>query len=175
MSDATNPPEFPAGPLATVAHPNPEQIAGLIARIEMLPGRLRSLLIHVPESRQGLRYRHWTIRQIINHLADSHTNAIVRFKWALSEDSPTIKLYRQWEWSQLPDGDDPALETIDFLESLHARWCRLLRKLARGDFQRTYRQPETGKVYSLGEALSVYAWHGDHHSAQIEWVLQNRP
>src|SRR5262245_58557671 len=97
-------------------------------------------------------------------------NGFIRFTWALTEEATVIKLYKQWEWSQLPDAHADPQDALDLLSALHRRWATLLTSMSESDFQRTYQQPETGRVYSLGEALVVYAWHGEHHSAQIRWL-----
>ena len=52
---------------------------------------LRNLVGGLPDERLNVRYRNWTIRQIVHHLADSHVNSYVRFQWALTEDRPTTR------------------------------------------------------------------------------------
>jgi len=99
---------------------------------------------------------------------DSHLNAYVRFKLALTEDQPTIKPYDEARWAELSDTRTvaPAV-SLDLLESLHARWVGLLRALAADDYRRTFHHPEHGRPLTLDEVLGMYAWHGQHHVAHI--------
>jgi hypothetical protein len=116
------------------------------------------------------KYRNWTIRQIIHHLADSHVNAYVRFRLALTEDAPKIKPYDETRWAELPDAKSEDVElSLRLLEAIHARWARLLHAMSDADFSRAYKHPEFNATYKLSEALGSYAHHGRHHVGQIRW------
>jgi uncharacterized damage-inducible protein DinB len=120
-------------------------------------------------------YRNWTVRQIVHHLADSHVNSYVRFKWALTEDLPTIKAYDEGRWAGLDDSRSGDVRApLALLHGLHARWVQLLRSMSDGQFARCFVHPETGRTVSLGEALCYYAWHGEHHTAQVLWLRRQR-
>ncbi len=109
----------------------------------------------------------WTVRQVVHHLPDSHMNSYIRFKLALTEDTPTIRAYEQDRWAQLEDGRNGPVElSLDMLDALHRRWIYLLRSLESEDFGRSFLHPELGPV-SLWTNLAYYAWHGRHHIAQI--------
>jgi hypothetical protein len=113
------------------------------------------------------------VRQIVHHLADSHMNAFVRFRLALTEDRPTIKPYDETRWAELSDTTAAdAMLSVRLLEALHARWGMLLRGLSDAEFARSYIHPEYGKEFRLDEALGLYAHHCQHHAAQIAWVLE---
>jgi hypothetical protein len=141
----------------------------LILQIEEAPAQLRRAVEGLTSGQIDTPYREggWTIRQVVHHLPDSHLNAYVRFKLALTETEPTIKPYDEARWAELADathGDLPV--SLDLLTSLHRRWVHLLRGLANEQFARTFRHPELG-VQSLDRSLSLYAWHGRHHVAHI--------
>jgi hypothetical protein len=103
----------------------------------------------------------------VHHLPDSHMNAYVRFKLALTENEPTIKPYAENLWAQLPDSQSTSLETsLVLLDSLHDRFVRLLRSLTPEQWKRSFRHPELG-VVPLEKNLALYAWHGRHHVAHI--------
>jgi hypothetical protein len=103
-------------------------------------------------------------------VADSHVNSYVRFKWTLTEEQPTIKAYDEGRWAALEDTRRGAIDApLAFLDGLHARWVQLLRSMTGEQFARSFIHPETGKAISLNAALSYYAWHGKHHTAQILW------
>lgn len=168
-------PQNPAGAFAPEENYGPRRQAELIAVIEAAPTALRTAVAALSEEQLDTRYRNWTIRQIVHHVADSHVNSYVRFKLALTEDRPTIKPYDEGCWAALADartGDVRA--SLALLEGLHARWVQLLRSMTEEQFGRTFFHPETGQTVSLSAALCYYAWHCRHHTAQINWLREQR-
>jgi hypothetical protein len=165
------PPDFPAGPYVPELNPNPERRAALISDIERLPDRIQKLVGESDAARLAVRYKKWTVRQIVHHLADSHLNAFVRFRLALTEDRPVIKPYDETRWAELPDTKTADVSvSIRLLESLHVRWILLLRSMTEADFERSYIHPEFQKEFRLAEVLGLYAHHCRHHSGQIAWL-----
>jgi uncharacterized damage-inducible protein DinB len=168
-----DPPQHPAGAFAPEADYGPPRRNEFIAVIETAPEALRAALVGLSEDQLDTRYKNWTVRQIVHHLADSHVNSYVRFKWALTEELPTIKAYDEGRWAALEDsrtGDVRA--PLALLEGLHARWVQLLRSMTGDQFARSFVHPETGKTVNLSEALSYYAWHCRHHTGQIAWLRE---
>jgi hypothetical protein len=109
----------------------------------------------------------WTVRQLAHHVPDSHANAFIRFKLALTEYEPTIKPYKEDMWAKLPDvANTPVQVSLQLLGALHARWVALLRGMDSSDFARTLRHPELG-VMDLNRVLAMYAWHSAHHTAHV--------
>jgi uncharacterized damage-inducible protein DinB len=114
----------------------------------------------------------WTVRQVVHHVPDSHMNAYVRFKLALTENEPTIKPYEEAAWAELADSaSTPVDVSLTLLETLHDRWVRLLRSMTEADFARKFRHPQLG-VVPLDKNLALYAWHGKHHVAHITSLRQ---
>lgn len=137
--------------------------------IAQTPARLAAAVAGWDEARLGTPYRPggWTVRQLVHHVADSHVNAYVRFKLALTESSPTIKAYDEAAWAELEDTRRvPVDVSLTLLASVHARWVALLQSMTEADFQRTLVHPENG-VRSLDQMLATYAWHGPHHLAHV--------
>ena len=100
-------------------------------------------------------------------MLDSHVNAYVRFRWALTEDAPVIKPYDEKEWARLPDATSaPVAVSLDLLDALHTRWLILLRAMAPEDFERRWTSPDFGEL-GVDVLLQIYAWHGKHHAAHI--------
>jgi hypothetical protein len=160
---------YPNGRLDIPAEITAEECAGFMDRIETTPALLRKALAGLDEDRLDTPYRPggWTVRQVVHHLVDSHLNSYVRFKWALTEDSPAAKLYDQDAWAELVDSREAPVEiSLAFLDALHARWMFFLRRLTPEDFARTFEHSEWGAV-RLDMNLAIYAWHGDHHVAHI--------
>src|SRR6185503_13578635 len=131
--------------------------------------RFREAVRGLSDDRLSTPYRPggWTVRQLAHHVPDSHLNAYVRLKLALTEETPTIKPYDEALWARLPDSDVVPVETsLVLLESVHARWVALLRSMKDEDFNRRYNHPDTGN-HDLNYLVALYAWHGPHHTAHI--------
>lgn len=141
-----------------------------LADIEYLPQDLERSLLNLDEEQLKIPYREggWNMIQITHHLADSHMNAYIRFKLALTEDRPVIKPYDQDAWASLPDNDRvPVNVSVTLLFSLHRRWGSLIRSLQNTDWQKAIYHPEYKKEMDLWYLMGLYAWHGSHHLAQI--------
>jgi hypothetical protein len=109
----------------------------------------------------------WTVRQVVHHVPESHMNAYIRIKLALTENEPVIKPYDEDAWAKLPDVVPTSIETsLTLLDALHVRWVTLLRLLDDAQFARAFEHPEWGRVPIEG-AVAQYAWHGKHHTAHI--------
>jgi uncharacterized damage-inducible protein DinB len=139
-----------------------------INEIEEFPSLLRDAVKDLDNEQLDTPYRSggWTLRQVIHHLADSHMNAYVRFKLALTEEKPVIKPYDETKWAELSDYKLPIDISLSLLEALHKRWTNLLRSLSPADMEKTFIHPDSGEV-SVGKNIGIYAWHGRHHLAHI--------
>lgn len=158
---------YPIGRWVAPAEVTPAMIGADIGRIAALPVAFRDVLAPRTEEQLDTPYRPggWTLRQLAHHLPDSHLNAYVRVKLALSEEEPTIRPYDQEGWARLPDTAlTPVGVSLDLLTALHARWVVLLRALAPEQWSRRFHHPETG-IQRLDVVVHHYAWHGDHHLA----------
>jgi hypothetical protein len=160
---------YPIGKFSYGNSPTPEQRQELLHQIEQTPAHLRKAVNGLSPQQLDTPYRPdgWTVRQVVHHVPDSHLNAYIRFKLALTEDEPTIKPYAEDKWARLADtAATPVEVSLTLLDSLHDRWVRLLRSLQSEDWKRTFRHPELGLV-TLEKNLAIYAWHGRHHVAHI--------
>lgn len=163
-------PRYPIGRFA----PPPTIDAATLARwreaIAEAPARLRAAVEGLGEEQLDTPYRDggWSVRQVVHHLPDAHLHTYLRFKWALAEDVPAVAAYDQAAWANLPDSlAGPIEPSLQLLEALHARWLDVLERMAPDAFERLYLNPRTGEPRSLAVTLGVYAWHGEHHIAQI--------
>ncbi|MFC0184557.1 DinB superfamily protein [Pseudarcicella hirudinis] len=153
----------------------PENIPDFVLRdwitdISHLPAQMKKAVEGLSETQLELPYRPggWTIRQTVNHTADSHMNAIIRFKLALTESTPTIKPYEEHLWAELADGKNAPIEwSLILLEMLHQRWTMLLNSMKNADFEKKYYHPEVRKESALRAVTGMYSWHGKHHVAHI--------
>ena len=161
---------YPIGPLSFVGRPlTAEERSTRIDAIESHPSRMRSALSGLTDDQLDTPYRDggWTPRQVVHHVVDSHINAYVHFKLALTEDKPTIRAYEQHIWAELPDAKAGPVEgALAILDALHARWVSFLRKLEPEDFGRPLQYPGIGDV-TVDALLEIYGWHGPHHEAHV--------
>jgi uncharacterized damage-inducible protein DinB len=140
-----------------------------IDEIAAAPAALRKAVAGLDDAQLDTPYRPggWTVRQVAHHVPDSHLNAYVRFKLAVTEDAPTIKPYDEAAWAELADVKTvPVAASLALLEALHERWAAFLRSLGEAEWARTFRHPELG-VVPLGKNVALYAWHGRHHVAHV--------
>ena len=162
-------PRYPIGRFAADPNPTPESRARHIEAIAGLPSRMRRAVAGLKDNQLDTPYRDggWSVRQVVHHVPDSHLNAYIRFKWAMTENAPTIKPYDEAAWATLKDSElTPVEVSLTLLESLHARWTVLLRSMKAGDFQRKFTHPDSGP-HDVDWLLALYSWHGNHHVAHI--------
>ncbi len=151
--------------------------AKAIADLEELPAKLEQLVSNLSDEQLDAVYRPggWTVRQVVHHIADSHHHSYTRFKWTLTEETPLIKAYDENNWSALEDARYFPIEpSLTYLKALHAKLVILIKSMTEAQFQRQYIHPEGNVVVDLNEQVSKYAWHGAHHYAQIESLLQRK-
>jgi len=162
-------PRFPIGDFQMPAQVTPARRQQAIEEIASTPAKMRAAVKGLSEAQLDTPYRDggWTVRQVVHHVPDSHLNAYVRLKLALTEDKPTIKPYDQEAWSKLADSKSTPIEiSLMLLTAVHDRWDRIWRSLKTEDFARTFVHPEHGER-SVDWLLFIYEWHGKHHTAHI--------
>ncbi len=162
---------YPIGRFSIPDVVSESDLKSYIAEIEEFPGRLRILVQGFNKEQFETAYREngWKVKQVVHHAADSHINAFIRFKLALTEDTPTVKAYYEDKFAELGDYKDTAVEvSLNLLEALHIRWIALMRSMSLSDFERTFFHPENGMEFSLAETAALYSWHCRHHYAHIE-------
>ncbi len=174
MSVSSTDPRYPIGTFEAPASISREQIDEWIGEIEALPAEARELVTPFSRAQLETPYRPdgWTVQQVVHHMADSHLNSVIRFKWALTEERPTIKAYREERWANLADYRTEHLPlSLDLLDALHARWVVLLRGLTAADLEREFVHPDSGPM-ALASVVGMYAWHGKHHVAHIRTLAE---
>jgi uncharacterized damage-inducible protein DinB len=162
-------PRYPIGTFEMPAAVTPARRQQAIDEIAAAPAKLRAAVKGLNNSQLDTPYRAggWTVRQVVHHVPDSHLNAYVRLKLALTEEKPTIKPYDEAAWAELADSKSMPIEVSQtLLDSLHARWDRLWRSLKPEHFARVLVHPEHGER-TVDWLLFLYEWHGKHHTAHI--------
>ena len=164
-----NDPRYPIGKFNYEGPPSEEQRKKLIEDIAQTPAALRAAVNGLSPERIETPYRDggWTVRQVVHHVPESHMNAYIRFKLALTEDQPTVKPYEEDRWAKLSDVQSTPLEvSLSLLELLHDRWVRVLKSIRPEEWKRSFKHPQLG-VVPLEKNLCLYSWHGRHHVAHI--------
>ena len=166
--------KFPTGKFVDPGKLNLEQIKKHISDIEILPSQIEDEYKKIKSNgliEVAYRPGGWTARQVVHHLADSHMNALIRFKMTLTEEHPTIKPYLEARWAELSDSRelDPQI-SIDLLKGIHLKLVSIMRNASESDFERVYFHPESQKVFKLSTATALYSWHGQHHLGHLKTI-----
>ena len=167
---------FPVGKFVVPEKVTEEDRRLYISQIEQTPAKLRAAVAGLTDAQLDTPYRDggWTVRQVTHHVPESHMNAYIRFKLALTEDAPTIKPYEQQLWAELLDAKTaPVGLSLDLLDSLHQRWVLVLKAIKPEVFARKFNHPELG-VVTLDRNLAMYAWHGRHHVAHVTALRERK-
>ncbi|MGF1639046.1 MAG: YfiT family bacillithiol transferase [Cyclobacteriaceae bacterium] len=162
--------KYPIGKFTLPSSINEDNIKTWINDIESFLAKLQNAVSGLSDEQLDTPYRPegWTIRQVVNHCADSHMNSQMRFKLALTEKKPVIKPYLEAKWAMLPDSISMPIEpALKMLEGIHMRWTVLLKSLTKDQLSLSYVHPEQGREIRLDATIALYAWHSNHHLAHI--------
>jgi len=163
--------KYPIGKFRNPSNIGKQQIKVWIETIQNFSEKLNQEVCSLNEQELDKTYRQggWTIKQVVNHCADSHMNSLIRFKLTLTEEIPTIKPYAENLWAELADSKNHPIESsLKILEGLHERWTTLLKSLSETDLERRYRHPVNNDLITLKAAIGLYAWHCDHHLEHVK-------
>ncbi|WP_432410797.1 YfiT family bacillithiol transferase [Rasiella sp. SM2506] len=166
--------KYPIGKFEMPETISEKDLQEAITILELFPEQLRLLTAHLPEKtlQQPYRAEGWTIKQLIHHIADSHHHSYIRFKWALTEDNPTIKAYNEKTWAALEDSDTMSISwSLMHLEAIHYKMTYLLKSFTKEQWERTFQHPDKEMLTTLKENALIYAWHSRHHFAHIKNAL----
>lgn len=168
---------YPIGKFSFSANSDEKKINHWISDIGNLPLQLRNAVKGLSETQLDTTYRDggWTVKQVVHHVADSHINAYVRTKLALTEKHPIIKPYEEAKWAELDDAKNLSVEiSLSLLDSLHARWVHLLKNISASDYEKTVFHPESKREMSVNFLIQLYAWHCKHHTAHITSLRERK-
>ena len=161
---------FPIGKYIPNKNPDQKTMSKWIQEIGAFPGNLIELTKDLSIEQLNWKYRPngWKVKQVVHHCADSHMNAFIRFKLALTEKKPIIKPYFEADWAELVDSlEDDIENSINILVSLHKKWATLINSLSEEQLLLTYTHPEHGETFNLNETIGNYAWHSNHHLEHV--------
>jgi hypothetical protein len=176
MANSSPDPRYPIGAKPRAESVDVAHISNYIGSLAALPENLRSAVEGLNDAQLDTPYREggWTVRQLVHHVADSHMNAYIRTRLALTEDWPVVKGYDEKLWAELADCRTLPVEvSLEILAPLHRRWVALLRSLSEADWQRGYQHLERGRT-TLLQAAALYDWHSRHHVAHIAELRKSK-
>lgn len=165
--------QYPIGKFDCPENITNDHVQLWIDNIEKLPSKIISLASNFTEEQLETPYRPggWTARQVIHHIHDSHHHGYIRFKWALTEETPIIKAYNEKLWAELFDTKSAPIHlSLDLIKTLHAKWVYFLKGLSNEDLEKVFIHPEGNVTISLAEDIGIYAWHGNHHLAHLQII-----
>lgn len=163
--------KYPIGKFIPAEYISDQDLDLYIKNIKEFPGHLKNLVEDWNDDQLDTQYRPggWKVRQLINHISDSHMNSFIRFKLALTEDNPTIKCYNETKWAELQDSFSMDIKpALQILKGLHKRWVFELKSLTNREFESTFFHPEENRTITLKESVAFYSWHCEHHLAHIK-------
>jgi hypothetical protein len=146
-----------------------EEREAALGVLEEAPDKLGLAVQGLSDAQLDTSYREggWSLRQVVHHVPDSHLNAYVRIRLALTEDQPVVRPYDEGRWAELPDArSGPVEPSLALLAAVHQRLLRLLRSLEEKDFARSFIHPE-GWNGTIDTLVGMYAWHSRHHTAHV--------
>jgi hypothetical protein len=167
---------YPVGKADKKGPLTPDERKHMIESLGAAPAKFRAAVAGLNDTQLDTRYRNggWTIRQVIHHVADSHMNAYIRFRFAVTEAEPTIKPYDEKAWAELADARTAPVEiSLQLIDAIHQRWVILLHSVREIEYNRAMKHPERGLV-TLDDTLALYEWHGRHHEAHITGLRRER-
>jgi hypothetical protein len=161
-------PRYPIGQFEMPKEVTSARRQQAIDEIASTPAKLRAAVKGLINAQLDTPYREggWTVRQVVHHVPDSHMNAYIRLRLALTEDRPTIKPYEEARWAELADSKLPIEVSQTLLDTVHARWDTVWRSMKPEHFARKLIHPDHGER-TVDWLLFVYEWHGKHHAAHI--------
>ncbi len=167
--------KYPIGRYQKPEGATPQLQKEWIGVLQALPSWMDICIENLDEHQLHTPYREggWTIQQVVHHVADSHLNAYIRLKLALTEDNPTVKPYDENAWAQLVDTKVvPVNISVTMLHAMHHRMVALLQHMPPSDWERTYYHPEHQRDFPVWEMVAMYAWHSRHHTEHIRQLRE---
>jgi hypothetical protein len=169
--------KYPVGKFVRPKEFSQSEVRNAVDVIGRFPALLHAEVSSLTDEELRWTYRPegWNIRQVVHHVADSHMNAFVRFKLSLTEETPTIKPYKENLWAELPDVlTVPIDASVQLIAGLHQRWAVLMGIMSEQDWCKGYQHPEQNRIVPLFDAAAIYGWHCGHHLAHIRLAKKNR-
>ncbi|MBM4175972.1 MAG: hypothetical protein FJ213_07345 [Ignavibacteria bacterium] len=113
----------------------------------------------------------WSAAEVVQHCADSETNAAMRIRYLIAEKDPTIIGYDQDAWASIFDYQNlPIDSALKLIESVRIHTTALIKNFNEEDWKKVGKHSEYG-TYSAEKWLELYSEHLNVHTNQLERVL----
>ena len=169
--------KYPIGKFVIPKSISEEDIKDAFKILRSFPVDISNRVTPLLDKQLDYQYRPggWNVREVVHHCADSHMNAIIRFKLALTEQKPTIKPYFEDRWATLIDYKSYNLEaSLIIIKGVHQKLTNILSNLDSRDYSRTFKHPAHDQVFRIDQATLMYAWHSRRHLAHIDQALEHK-
>lgn len=162
---------FPIGKYNLQETYSESELKDSISYLANFPTELAAVCNQLTEDQLHYTYRTggWTAKQVIHHIADSHINAYVRVKLALTSDTPHVSAYNESAWASMIDTSMCSIQdSLSTIIGVHSRLCAILQSLTPDDMNKTYFHTGYQKHYRMSDVCILYAWHAKHHLEHIK-------
>ncbi len=140
--------------------------------LEKTPDRLGRFLEALPPQAVALPEARgkWSVRDVVQHLADSELVGGCRLRLVLAQDRPTLIGYDQDLWAErLRYREVDVRDAFDQVTTIRRGNLRLWRRLGPADLVRAGRHAERGEE-TLEHMRRLYAGHDLLHLRQLERI-----
>ncbi len=151
-----------------------DEIQERIALLKTFPAKYRAITNGISEEDLLKQYREgsWTVRQVVNHVADMHILHYIRFKHALTEENTEGVVAKIDAWANLTEAQNAPIDfSLTLLEGTHQRWTYLLEQMTAENFTKGYYHPLRKIYIPLTDALDMGVWHSQHHLEHLKIAL----
>ncbi len=149
-----------------------EELLQSVVAIKELPNKLARVIngLQIEDFAKTYRPNSWNIRQLIQHISESHMLGYIHTKQIIHSTDYQIPIYNPDEWTNGLDKDFNHEASYMIILGLHQRWSLLMLEclkqpdvyLAKSAYHLKHQ-----KMVSLAQLIALYAWHGEHHLEQI--------
>jgi hypothetical protein len=139
------------------------------------PGAVRDALVGLSDLQTGLPEApgKWSIRHVVQHLADSELVWGYRLRLVLAQDRPPLTGYDQDSWAQRLHYDEVSVgDALEDFAVLRRGNLRLLVRASPDDLARVGVHAERGEE-SVAHMVRLYAGHDLLHLAQLERIRRS--
>lgn len=168
--------KFPIGPFTPQQNISKAALDAFIETVETAPVRYRALLENLSANDLGKTYREgsWNVQQIMNHVADMQLLHFFRMKKAVTEaDYKEITQVNIDGWAHTADGVSSSVaDSLHMFEGITKRFVHLMRSLDEKQQEISYYHPARKIMLNQKQAISMTAWHVNHHLEHIRIALK---
>lgn len=113
---------------------------------------------------------HWTIHEIVVHIADSEASSYFRCRRLLAEPGSTVPGYDEVRWArELSYHEQSTDDAVELFKWLRYKTYRLIENIPETAWSHTVEHSESGTM-TMDDWLDTYARHIPEHIAQMDAI-----